>query len=405
MGSYYNENDPKICAWLRELIREGVIADGEVDERSIKEVHADDLKGFTQHHFFAGIGGWSYALRLADWPDDRPVWTGSCPCPPFSSAGKKFDCPECGERNLIPCPRRTGYFICCLCRHSWLADERHLWPEFWRLIRDYQPGTVFGEQVASKDGRKWLSGVRASLEILGYAVGAADLCAAGTATQTKDNIGSALAESIREQHGEITEDLFREWWVESGLSEGNGIGSPQIRQRLWWVADADSGMHNGGVLQRPQEGFGENSKGTPNQLERSGSDGRLSNAPISQSRALNGQFRSGAQSQVTAGGHDISGGLLNTEPGGRRAGSTIEEAQASEEQPDTGHFTSQRHNPWDEYDVLEFADGKARRVEPGTFPLAHGVPARILRLCGYGNAINPQTAALFIRAVIGDMKG
>ena len=246
MGSYYNENDPKICAWLRELIREGVIADGEVDERSIKEVHADDLKGFTQHHFFAGIGGWSYALRLADWPDDRPVWTGSCPCPPFSSAGKKFDCPECGERNLIPCPRRTGYFICCLCRHSWLADERHLWPEFWRLIRDYQPGTVFGEQVASKDGRKWLSGVRASLEILGYAVGAADLCAAGTATQTKDNIGSALAESIREQHGEITEDLFREWWVESGLSEGNGIGSPQIRQRLWWVADADSGMHNGG---------------------------------------------------------------------------------------------------------------------------------------------------------------
>ncbi|MCS5931780.1 DNA cytosine methyltransferase [Klebsiella pneumoniae subsp. pneumoniae] len=27
-------------------------------------------------------------LRLAGWPDDKPVWTGSCPCQPFSAAGK-----------------------------------------------------------------------------------------------------------------------------------------------------------------------------------------------------------------------------------------------------------------------------------------------------------------------------
>jgi DNA (cytosine-5)-methyltransferase 1 len=149
--TYYNEHDPKAAAWLRELIKAGEIPPGEVDERSIVDVRGDDLAAFAQCHFFAGIGGWAYALRLADWPDDRPVWTGSCPCQPFSAAGKGLGA----------------------------ADSRHLWPEFARLIGLSGPAIVFGEQVASADGREWLAGVRTDLEALGYAVGAADLCAAG----------------------------------------------------------------------------------------------------------------------------------------------------------------------------------------------------------------------------------
>ena len=65
MTAYYNENDLNAAAWLRNLINMGEIADGEVDTRSIEDVTPNDLKGFTQCHFFAGIGGWSYALRLA----------------------------------------------------------------------------------------------------------------------------------------------------------------------------------------------------------------------------------------------------------------------------------------------------------------------------------------------------
>lgn len=84
--AYYSDNDPKVCAWLRELIKRGLIADGDVDERSICDVKADDVRGYSQCHFFAGGGGWSLALRLAGWPDDRPVWTGSCPCQPWSNA-------------------------------------------------------------------------------------------------------------------------------------------------------------------------------------------------------------------------------------------------------------------------------------------------------------------------------
>ena len=127
-GAYFNEFDPKAAAWLRELIRRGHIAPGDVDERSIEDVTPADLAGYTQCHFFAGIGVWSYALRRAGWADDRPVWTGSCPCQPFSSAGKG-----------------AGF-----------ADERHLWPAFHHLIRECGPAVVFGEQVASKDGLGWL---------------------------------------------------------------------------------------------------------------------------------------------------------------------------------------------------------------------------------------------------------
>lgn len=168
MPAYYNEFDPFAAQWLRNLIAAGHIAPGDVDERDIRLVQPDDLRGYDQCHFFAGIGVWSYALRQAGWADDRPVWTGSCPCQPFSVAGK-----------------RTG-----------TADERHLWPEFFRLIRECHPPVVFGEQVSSKDGLAWFESVQTDMEGAGYAIGALDSCAAG-------------------------------------------VGAPHVRQRLYFVADTE----------------------------------------------------------------------------------------------------------------------------------------------------------------------
>jgi DNA (cytosine-5)-methyltransferase 1 len=143
--AYYNEIDPYAAQWLRNLIAAGHIAPGDVDERSIVDVRADDLAGYDQCHFFAGIGGWSRALRLAGWDDDRPVWTGSCPCQPFSSAGR----------------RKGG------------ADERHLWPDWFRLVRERAPAIIFGEQVARAIGSRWLDAVAHDLEGRLYAFGAA----------------------------------------------------------------------------------------------------------------------------------------------------------------------------------------------------------------------------------------
>lgn len=141
--AYYNEIDPYAAQWLRNLIAAGHIAPGDVDERSIADVRPDDLAGYRQCHFFAGIGVWSHALRSAGWPDDREVWTGSCPCQTHSSAAR--------GRHVEP---------------DW-------WPEWRRLIAARQPRALFGEQVAA--ARRWLSGVRDDLEGLGYAFGAANL--------------------------------------------------------------------------------------------------------------------------------------------------------------------------------------------------------------------------------------
>lgn len=151
MAAYYNEIEPFAALWLRNLIAAGHIAAGDVDTRSIIEVKPDDLRGYTQCHFFAGIGGWSAGLRLAGWPDDRPVWTGSCPCQPFSTAGEQ--------------------------RGS--DDVRHLWPTFFRLIAECSPATVFGEQVAGAAGLAWLDHVCADLEGSGYAAAAAIVPACG----------------------------------------------------------------------------------------------------------------------------------------------------------------------------------------------------------------------------------
>jgi len=151
MTAYYNEIDPAAAQWLRNLIEAGHIAPGYVDERSIEDVFPSDLRGFTQCHFFAGIGVWSHALRQSGWSDDGPVWTGSCPCQPFSTAGKG-----------------AGF-----------DDERHLWPAFHHLIKECKPSIVFGEQVASKDTEPWLDLVQTDLEALDYAFGAVPFPSAG----------------------------------------------------------------------------------------------------------------------------------------------------------------------------------------------------------------------------------
>ncbi len=177
--AYYNEIDPYAAEWLRNLIDAGHIAKGIVDERSIEDVKPDELVGYTQCHFFAGIGVWSLALRRAGWPDNRPVWTGSCPCQPFSSAGAG-----------------AGF-----------DDERHLWPSFAWIIEQCRPPVVFGEQVASKAVDDWIDLVHADLEGMGYAFGAVPFPSAGVgAPHIRDrlfwvgNAYNARLEGLRRGH-------------------------------------------------------------------------------------------------------------------------------------------------------------------------------------------------------------
>jgi DNA (cytosine-5)-methyltransferase 1 len=334
VSAYYNEFDPYAAQWLRNLIAAGHIAPGDVDERSIVDVRPDDLRGYTQCHFFAGIGGWSCALRLAGWPDDRPVWTGSCPCQPFSAAGK----------------RKAG------------ADERHLWPVWFRLIRECGPRRVFGEQVEAAVGLGWLDRVFADLEGEAYACGAVVLGA-------------------------------------------HSVGAPHIRQRLWWVADAGNERRTGLDPLLREEAAGRFSRNLPEAAGR-GATGRMADADggLACDRDIQRSGQHGQQPQDggavgrmgDAGCYDV--GRL----GGSASGAEAEGASSGQVNglgcvvPGSAGAAGF----WSRFDLIPCADGKARRAGPGIQPLAHGVSARVGKLRAAGNAIVPQVAAEFIRAAM-----
>lgn len=327
-GAYYNEIEPKAVEWLRELIKQGHIAPGEIDERDIRDVTADDLRGFTQHHFFAGIGVWSFALRLAGWPDDRPVWTGSCPCQPFSAAGKG-----------------AGF-----------DDERHLWPAWHWLIREYRPDVVFGEQVASKHGITWLDLVSSDMEGEGYACGPVVLPACG-------------------------------------------VGAPHIRQRLWFVADSSGvgwgqGNQNGGrspSRTSPKEGPGSSdSLGS----ERLADSGRVARGLPE----VAGEEDPQARRSREALGMGDSRGDRDREHARELLGDEGQHEVGKENGDHAPESPGPVNGAWRDAEWIYCRDEKYRPVEPGSSTLAHGAPERLGRLRCYGNAIVAQAAAEIIKA-------
>jgi DNA (cytosine-5)-methyltransferase 1 len=331
MTAYYNEFDPYAAAWIRNLINAGRDESGVVDERSIEDVRPDDLDGFTQCHFFAGLGGWSYALRLAGWSDHRSVWTASCPCQPYSAAGE------------------GGGF----------ADERHLWPHFEWLVRNQKrrPERIFGEQVASKFAEPWVDLVHADLEALGYAFGCIPFPSAS-------------------------------------------VGAPHIRDRLYWMADAaDIGQHGWG-----SGVAGDGRDEARVQLERLRAVGRMADA---HNAGLEGRRESerqrGDQQLARQGG--LAGRLADAYGGdacaeglqrGRQYGQQSQDGGLS----DASSAAGPTNGFWRAADWLACRDGKWRPVEPGTFPLVNGAPARMGRLRAYGNAINVEQARIFIQTAM-----
>jgi len=382
VAAYYNDHDPQAAEWLRHLIAAGLIADGEVDDRSILEVEPADLAGFRQCHFFAGIGGWSYALRLAGWSDDRPVWTGSPPCQPFSVAGEGLS----------------------------KDDPRHLAPHFVRLVGACRPPVLFGEQVASADvfgkvaGKSgkgpasaprwaWLDDLQDRLEAARYAVGASDIPAA-----------SVGAPHIRQ----------RTFFGAVRLADAAGRNSGAEREQPGGQQRLHEEVRRSGRLEHPESDGRIERWAEPSGWSASGGRGTGGLADASSPRGEAGvpeqaQREEGLPEIPDYGGGGFSG-PVEGRPGADWMGGNL----------NTG-WPGQDNGPWRDADWLFCRDGKWRPVmsapqrlvdglsgdlvsggDEGAryFPLAKNQKGRVMLLRGYGNAIVPQVAAEFILSFV-----
>lgn len=411
--AYYNEHDPYAAAWLRNLIAAGHIAPGVVDERDMRDIRPEELAGFTQGHFFAGIGVWSYALRRAGISDDTPLWTGSCPCQPFSAAG-----------------RRGG-----------TADERHLWPHWHWLISQCRPPVVLGEQVASKDGLGWVDLVSADMEGTGYAFGAVDLCAAGFQQahlrQRLYFVGLADTASSRREPCEGDARLCGADLRSRMSADQRGFGRSNVGLA---DDDDDAGLEGRFGMPERADQFANGSDGLAGRValtdgrqcdgvadtegrERDGQTGgrqqgdgcptddrqssRVANSP-SQRRdrradTAGSTRRGGAQDDrsVDRMAHAMHTGRPERRAvsGDRSSAGSRADGRVADPLRDQGKIAAR----WLDVDWLlcrnPAGEPSWRPVESGSFPLAHGVPGRMGKLRAYGNALDAETAFNFCQVV------
>ena len=398
---YYNEIEPFACFWLENLMADGFIAEGQIDNRSIRDIQPEDLEGYTQCHFFAGIGVWSYALRQAGWSDDRPIWTGSCPCQPFSQAGL----------------------------HKGDQDDRHLWPEFHRLIKECRPSTITGEQVSGKGGFQFFDLLQSSLEKENYSATAVGLG----------------AHSVGTTHSQGFHKRQRLYWVAENLGHsaeiGRGRWSKECRDYKW---ESGEGQQDFGNTTRNQSG--RRVKTVSGIVDHSNDQGIRSGREL-----LEGGQASDREGQTMPVGSSVNVGMANAnserqkvkqandnrqtkmdEPERSSAHSTYnarhsdsismantnsqrsqgfgqkseQQQHAQGRQNEIGHSSTdsqhcgsddQDDSGWN-YDLVWCRDQKWRPVECGAFPLADAVTNRIHILKALGNAIPADTAKIFIES-------
>ncbi len=252
---------------------------------------------------------------------------GGYPCQPFSTAGKRR-----GEK-----------------------DDRHLWPEFNRLVAELRPSWVIGENVAGHISMG-LDDVLSDLEGQGYA-------------------------------------------CRTFVIPACAVGAHHRRDRCWTVA------HSGDVLQPRKLDTRTNCRTS------SGSEGRddpEGQAPYGK-RVRTEPGSSASVLAHTSSERQSETGTFSTRRSKRLAGSSIASANVADTdsvnaQGSTNAQSTERSWPWvDEFSSRRDADKHPGRIwltEPNVGRVAHGVPDRVDRLKGCGNAVVPQIPEMIGHAIL-----
>ena len=294
----------------------------------------------------------------ANWADDDLILTGGFPCQPYSTAGKRL-----GK-----------------------ADERHLFPEMLRIIREVRPRYIVGENVrglVSWSGGLVFEEVCADLEAEGYDVQPFILPACGVnAPHRRERVwfiahanhNRTLGNS-RENEGESGKERLQERNEVQQLIESGEI-----------LGDATN-ANRGGL--EGAEKVGRNSF----DVERKGELGLASNAPCERAGGLPNapkETRS-PESGILSGG--ARGVFDATNPnGGRQPGKEHGEEEARR--------TTKKSfpNDWENFPtqppLCGGDDGLPSELVGITFPKWRNESIK-----AYGNAIVPQVALEIFKAI------
>lgn len=283
-------------------------------------------------HIFCDIEPFSQAVLRKHWPDAKiygdirtlhgnengaiDLLTGGFPCQPFSSAGK-----------------RKG-----------TEDDRHLWPEMLRVIREATPRWIIGENVSGLltwDGGMVLDSVLSDLEGSGYDAWPLVIPAAA-------------------------------------------VDAPHRRDRVWIIAHSTRRRLEGRDVSIRLRRSLETATDT-NGIREDVSDTQLIGR---QARELKASGRPASERRTTP-----------DQP--RRRGSALAHSDSIDVEGSDAEATQGRQGPRRSARLRGGTGGGPAKwpAEPSVGRVAHGVPSRVDRIKALGNAIVPQVAAQIMRAI------
>ena len=354
-----------------------------------------EATGYFKTTLFSEIDPFCQKILKKHWPNvpiipnvkdingkeiETDVLVGGFPCQPFSVAGK-----------------RKGK-----------EDERHLWPEMFRIIKEARPSIVIGENVPGIINTQMALGQCVSdLESEGYKVQPVVLPACSVNAPHRRYrvfiIAMVDTDNLRlEQYNETQKEEQIRWAETSSLSRSENVANPNSSSFTSWESrGADREVSSESERLRG----GESQRETRNEFG-SGSE-NVANSNSFGHRRWNSQgCSSGGETRILPGEQEGRETWSETERCSESYRNYVANSTASRPQTSPEECFEQKGT--EEADAIapysgtigDFNPRDNWSVEPNVGRVAHGISDRVDRIKSLGNAVVPQLTYIIGMSII-----